>query len=178
MKDKYDQIFDEIHADIEKKENEAKKLADSSSKLIREYFSKRDITLDQIFVDLNQDLIKIKKKINQISNLIVIELNDDKLKTEFGMTLIEIRSTIKDNNFSVPVKKGNLDYTLSIEFDKPHDQIDIDYSKKEFDIVLEKNFKEIMRKKYKGKESLEIFFKEICCTFLTKRIEFLTIGKI
>jgi len=64
MKDKYDQIFDEIHADIEKKENEAKKLADSSSKLIREYFSKRDIILDQIFVDLNQDLIKIKKKIN------------------------------------------------------------------------------------------------------------------
>ena len=57
----------------------------------------------------------------------MIELNDDKLKTEFGMTLIEIRSTIKDNNFSVPVKKGNLDYTLSIEFDKPHDQIDIDY---------------------------------------------------
>ena len=62
MKDKYDQIFDEIHADIEKKENEAKKLDDISSKLIREYFSKRDITLDQIFVDLNQDLIKIKKK--------------------------------------------------------------------------------------------------------------------
>ena len=75
MKDKYDQIFDEIHADIEKKENEAKKLDDISSKLIREYFSKRDITLDQIFVDLNQDLIKIKKK-----NKSNFEFNCDRIK--------------------------------------------------------------------------------------------------
>ena len=61
MEDKYDQIFDEIHADIEKKENEAIKRADSENKLVRDHLSKRDIIFDQIFVDLNQDLIKIKK---------------------------------------------------------------------------------------------------------------------
>jgi len=94
------------------------------------------------------------------------------------MTLIDIRTNIKDNNFFAPVEKGHLDYKFSIEFNKPYHQIDIDYSKKEFDIILEKNFKEIIKKKYNGKESLEIFFKEICYTFLAKRIEFLTRGKI
>jgi|TARA_B100001964_G_C13906729_1_gene454022 hypothetical protein len=173
MEDKYDQIFDEIHADIEKKQNEAIKRADSESKLIREHLSKRDIIFDQIFVDLNQDLIKIKKKINQISNLIVIKLNDDKLKTEYGMTLIDIEANIKDNDFFAPAEKYYFSYNISIEFNKYYHEIDIDYSKKETDIILVENFKQIIKEKYNGKKSLERCFRQICSAFLKKRIEFL-----